>query len=78
MASNELLRLRAFARGGRVDKQDPAVVSNYLTQVKRSMAETSARMCAQSAEVIRTCRLTLRESQVILDRAKATRAALTG
>jgi hypothetical protein len=78
MASNELQRLRAFARGDRVAKQDPAVVNNYLARVNRSLVDKSAWICAQSAETIRTCRLILCESQVILDRVKATREVLTG
>jgi hypothetical protein len=78
MASAELLRLRAFARGDRVENQDPAVVNNYLARVNRSLVDTSAWICARSAETIRTCRVTLRESHVILDRARAVREVLTG
>jgi hypothetical protein len=60
MASIELLRVRAFARG------DPA---------NRSQIETAARVRAQSAETIRTCRATVSDSKALLDRLKADRAA---
>ena len=51
MASSELLRLRAFARG------DPA---------NRSPIENAARLRAQTSETIRSCRVTVSESKMLL------------
>ena len=59
MASNELLRLRAFARG------DPA---------NRNPIETAARMRAQTTEIIRSCRETVMQSKELLDCLQAIRA----
>jgi hypothetical protein len=59
MASTELLRLRAFARG------DPS---------DRGQAETAARIRAQSTETIRTCRATVSDSRALLAQLKAYRA----
>jgi len=59
MASSELLRLRAFARG------DPA---------NRNPIETAARIRAQTTETIRSCRETVMQSRELLDRLKAIRA----
>ena len=59
MASTELLRLRAFARG------DPA---------NRSPTETAARIRAQTLETLRSCRETVKQAKELLDRLKTARA----
>ena len=74
MASNELLRLRAFARGDPVQKQDPAVGVNYRTSESRALVEASARIGAQAVEAVRSCRETVKHARELLDRLKASRA----
>jgi hypothetical protein len=59
MASSELLRLRAFARGHAAN---------------RSPTETSARLRVQNLETIRSCRETVRQAKELVDRLRADRA----
>ena len=77
MASSELLRVRAFARGDPGREQVATAVNDYRARATPSQVETAVLLRAQSVETIRCCGVTMGESKRLLDRLKASRAKVT-